>query len=284
MNTTQSTTPSAHPALEPPPQNTETPGLLSRRGALIAGAVLAVGAVGVDLFGTPSLAIAGAWGGYKNGEIPASALAAIPWTPSRTLRTDARDAVVTLNKAFLAKFGTNLAVNEGYRNLENQKKEKDYWTGQGHPEYAATPGTSNHGWALAMDIGVGRTDWNNPVYLWMKSNAPQHGWTHPAGAEPGGSYPEAWHWEFTGSDAAQPETKPQPETNPSTGNEEDDMANVITVSVPNGSGQSWWSLNMGDNTKARIINGTQLDFRRNIGIPEYTNQAPDVIAGFRDIS
>lgn len=68
-------------------------------------------------------------------------------------------------------------------------------------------------------------------------------------------------------------------------NEEDDMANVITVSVPDGgTGQVWWSVNLGDNTKARIYNGTQLAFRRNIGIAEYSNQPPQTLQGFKDIS
>lgn len=67
--------------------------------------------------------------------------------------------------------------------------------------------------------------------------------------------------------------------------EEDEMANVITVSVPDGStGQVYWSVNLGDNTKARIWNGTQLTFRRNIGIPEYTNQPPQTLQGYRDIT
>lgn len=62
------------------------------------------------------------------------------------------------------------------------------------------------------------------------------------------------------------------------------VANVITVSVPDGStGQVWWSVNLGDNTKARIYNGTQLAFRRNIGIPEYSNQPPQTLQGYREL-
>ena len=62
------------------------------------------------------------------------------------------------------------------------------------------------------------------------------------------------------------------------------LANVITVSVPDGiTGQVWWSVNLGDNTKARIYNGTQLAFRRNIGIPEYSNQPPQTLQGYREL-
>src|SRR5699024_9008419 len=35
-------------------------------------------------------------------------------------------------------------------------------------------------------------------YKWMKNNAPTYGWKHPAWAEPGGSAPEPWHWDFWG--------------------------------------------------------------------------------------
>lgn len=74
--------------------------------------------------------------------------------------------------------------------------------------------------------------------------------------------------------------------NPQPPDMEDDMANVITVSVPvdSAGNQAYWSMNLGDNTIAAIRNGTQLDFRRNIGIPEYTNQSPAVLEGFRVIS
>ena len=35
-------------------------------------------------------------------------------------------------------------------------------------------------------------------YQWLKANGPLYGWTHPSWAEPGGSRPEPWHWEYTG--------------------------------------------------------------------------------------
>src|SRR5690606_14231971 len=38
-------------------------------------------------------------------------------------------------------------------------------------------------------------------YNWMKQNAPAYGWRHPDWAEPGGSIPEPWHWDFWGWDS-----------------------------------------------------------------------------------
>ena len=68
---------------------------------------------------------------------------------------------------------------------------------------AATPGRSNHGRALAVDLGgfgaVGA--FGDPDYLWMKEHAEAFGWHHPRAMEPGGSGPlEPWHWEFDTED------------------------------------------------------------------------------------
>ena len=60
---------------------------------------------------------------------------------------------------------------------------------------AATPGKSNHGWGLAVDIsnlgGEG-----SAKHAWLRANAPAYGWDHPSWARSGGSKPEAWHWEY----------------------------------------------------------------------------------------
>src|SRR5664279_1744864 len=62
----------------------------------------------------------------------------------------------------------------------------------------ADPGTSNHGWAKAVDIGgcCGVDTGAGPAFDWLTANAPGFGWVHPAWAQPGGSKPEPWHWEF----------------------------------------------------------------------------------------
>ena len=61
---------------------------------------------------------------------------------------------------------------------------------------AAFPGTSNHGWALAVDLcgGInvaGRAQWG-----WMTANAGRFGFVKPDWARPGAEKPEPWHWEF----------------------------------------------------------------------------------------
>ena len=62
----------------------------------------------------------------------------------------------------------------------------------------ANPGTSNHGWGKAVDIGAccGINTGTGPAFDWLTINAGRYGWNHPAWAQPGGSKPEPWHWEY----------------------------------------------------------------------------------------
>lgn len=139
----------------------------------------------------------GPWGGHSNGFIPQEALAEIPWAPGSYLRSDAVAALVAMNEEFKAEFGYNLGISDAYRDFAGQvEAERIYGDG------AAEPGTSNHGWALAVDFGTGIASFNTPQYRWMKDNAPEFGWRHPAWAEPDGRLPEPWHWEFWGWEGA----------------------------------------------------------------------------------
>ena len=66
------------------------------------------------------------------------------------------------------------------------------------PDLAARPGRSNHGLGLAVDLCGGVQSFGTAAHLWMQHNAPLYGWYHPAWAEPSGSMPEPWHWEYAG--------------------------------------------------------------------------------------
>jgi hypothetical protein len=129
------------------------------------------------------------WGGYSNGLIPESALC--PIAPGHMLRWDAAAAFRALNAAYQLEFGTPLCVTDSYRSYAAQV---DVFARK--PGLAAKPGTSNHGWALAVDYCGGIQSFGTAQFTWMKANAPFYGWFHPDWAEPGGSKPEAWHWEY----------------------------------------------------------------------------------------
>ena len=53
---------------------------------------------------------------------------------------------------------------------------------------AAQPGTSNHGWGKAVDLGGGANNNRTPENNWLRSNAPRFGFTTIAR--------EPWHWEW----------------------------------------------------------------------------------------
>jgi|GEM_PF-5367819 len=154
--------------------------------------------------------MAGPWGGFSNGRIPPEALTPLSWTSGQRLRSDAAAAFEQLNIAFRGAFNTNIGVTDSYRDYATQVRLKNE-----KPNLAATPGTSNHGWALAVDLSSGINQFGSAQHKWMRAHAPGYGWVHPAWAQATGSKPEAWHWEFDGSF-----------TNPTTPSEEDIMASI----------------------------------------------------------
>lgn len=132
----------------------------------------------------------GAWGGYQNGRIPDSALATVPWAPHK-FHPEAAAALTLLNDEYRKHFGTNIVITDGYRSYEGQVACQ-----QAKGDLCAVPGTSNHGWGLAADLGGGIERFGTPQHNWMFRNAPRFGWIHPTWARQGGSKPEPWHWEF----------------------------------------------------------------------------------------
>ena len=126
--------------------------------------------------------------GYANGMLPVGALCPLDGTNGLLLRADAAAA---FNR--MAAAGGMPCAGDSYRSYGEQVAV--YRT---RPGLAAVPGTSNHGWGVAVDFACGADQFGSPAYRWLKANGPRFGWNHPAWAEPGGSRPEPWHWEFTG--------------------------------------------------------------------------------------
>ena len=129
----------------------------------------------------------GPWGGYANGFIPASQLCAI--TGGGRLRPDAAAAFTAMSAAYARTFGSGLCVSDSYRSYSEQAR-----VFRQRPSLAAVPGTSNHGWGLAVDLGCGVQSSRTAQYRWMTANAGRFGWVHPDWAfhDPF----EPWHWEF----------------------------------------------------------------------------------------
>lgn len=106
------------------------------------------------------------------------------------LRDDAAQAYLAMVKA-AAEDGISWSITDSYRTYEVQvrlAKEKGLYSQGG---LAAKPGTSNHGWALAVDLGGGVNREGTPQNNWLDANAKTFGFfTIPR---------EPWHWEFRGS-------------------------------------------------------------------------------------
>ncbi|SCX49847.1 NlpC/P60 family protein [Klenkia marina] len=134
-----------------------------------------------------------AWGGYPNGLIPPSALCPLGLA-GHALRCDAAAAYRAMSTAYAGAFGSPLCITDSYRSYASQVT----LYGQ-KPALAAVPGTSNHGWGLAVDLCGGIESYSTAQYAWMVANAGRFGFIHPTWADQGNGREEPWHWEYAGS-------------------------------------------------------------------------------------
>jgi D-alanyl-D-alanine carboxypeptidase len=129
---------------------------------------------------------------YRNGQIPASALAHPASAPRAMFRPDAAAAFDRMSAGYRALFGRDLAVTDSYRSYAAQVSVRER-----KPGLAARPGTSNHGLGLAADLGGGVERFGTPEHEWVAQNGPRFGWSFPGWAQRGGSRPEPWHAEWS---------------------------------------------------------------------------------------
>ncbi|HEU4491101.1 MAG TPA: M15 family metallopeptidase [Jiangellales bacterium] len=107
------------------------------------------------------------------------------------LRPDAAAAYLALSEAYQEARGSAPCLTDSYRSLATQLD-----LAARKPGLAARPGTSEHGWGVAVDLGCGVEVATSAAHHWMLEHADTYGWVNPAWAQPGGSRPEPWHWEF----------------------------------------------------------------------------------------
>ena len=119
---------------------------------------------------------------YRNGRIPASALTPIGPGGHR-LAAPAAAAFAELQAA-ARRDGVDFAVTDSYRSYDAQvdlARRKGLYSQGG---LAAQPGTSSHGWGLAVDLDLDAT-----AQAWMRANAARFGFVEDTPREP-------WHWAF----------------------------------------------------------------------------------------
>ena len=134
----------------------------------------------------------------ENGRIPESARR--PIAGLGTLMPPAAAAWNAMAAHIYEETGVRIAPNgpiSSYRTFEQQEDMRAYWCGRGACENAAVPGTSNHGWALAVDTDDSElVNRYGAPFGFQKgwSDAPQEPWHfkyvdgHYSGDDPGPDY------------------------------------------------------------------------------------------------
>lgn len=121
------------------------------------------------------------WAKYENGKIPLSAMVRVGTEASGArayLRPDAAAAWQRVVQA-AALEGVTLTLTDSYRTFDQQVEAE-----RTKPALAATPGTSNHGLGIAVDIGEGEQR------DWLSANGHRFGWkVLPS---------ESWHFDYVG--------------------------------------------------------------------------------------
>lgn len=131
----------------------------------------------VDADGVP-VALAG----YGNGKIPASALAEVGSTGHRLWAPAAQSLEQLISDA--ARDGVTIGITDSYRSYESQvdvAERKGLYSQGG---LAAVPGTSDHGWGMAVDLKL-----DDAAQSWMRTNAGRYGFAEDTPREP-------WHWAY----------------------------------------------------------------------------------------
>ena len=119
---------------------------------------------------------------YGNGKIPPGALSEIGVGNHRMYGPAAGAFRRMLADASAA--GVDVGVTDSYRSYEQQVDlagRKGLYSQGG---LAATPGTSNHGWGLSLDL-----DLDAGALSWMRKNAERYGFVEDVPREP-------WHWTY----------------------------------------------------------------------------------------
>jgi hypothetical protein len=119
---------------------------------------------------------------YGNGRVPATALREVGDTGHRLWEPAAEQLTRLIHDARRA--GVDIGITDSYRSYAAQvdvAQRKGLYSQGG---LAAVPGTSDHGWGMAVDL-----DLDAQAQAWMRSHGPAYGFHEDTPREP-------WHWGF----------------------------------------------------------------------------------------
>jgi GH24 family phage-related lysozyme (muramidase) len=121
-----------------------------------------------------------------------------------------------IEQGFVGQNGNYAYINSLFRTYEIQKQLKEEAIAKNRPKTAAEPGTSNHGWGIAVDIQTLKKDGTqigfygttnratgfdlnqNESLVWLLDNSYRYGWIIPQGVINLGEF---WHFEYHGKSA-----------------------------------------------------------------------------------
>ncbi|MFN0027471.1 MAG: D-alanyl-D-alanine carboxypeptidase family protein [Acidimicrobiales bacterium] len=132
--------------------------------------------------GLPPVTVSEAARAAGNGQLPDQLLASIGQADHR-LAKPAADGFRRL-AALARQDGVTIGVNDSYRDYPSQVAVADRVGLYSQGGWAAAPGTSNHGWGLALDL-----DLDQRGQEWMTENAWRFGFFEDVPGEP-------WHWTY----------------------------------------------------------------------------------------
>lgn len=124
-----------------------------------------------------------AWGGYKNGQIPLTALTDVG--NGQSLRSDVARQLDLMLDAYVADTGNARPhVNSGYRSLDDQQWMLDHPAGQ----LVAAVGFSTHGWGITPDLSDTGRHPVTPFSAWLDEHAADYGFRRTIASE-------SWHYQ-----------------------------------------------------------------------------------------
>jgi hypothetical protein len=148
--------------------------------------------------------------GHSNGRLPDVALTVVSERPGYRCRiAQVGGADIAWESLVEAAGAQGVEIDGGwcYRTYEEQaaawNRRRCFIPGNcdGDPyPPTAQPGTSVHGWGLAVDVwgASGLLGCSSSEFLWLKVFALRFGWVHPEWAACGDPGAEPWHWEYVG--------------------------------------------------------------------------------------
>jgi hypothetical protein len=149
-------------------------------------------------FGTVGKTSNVAWGGYKNGELPANVLKKISFNDNVQVESSAAQNLEELNKEFKKKFKVDMPLIKGYEDLTTQTASQS----------ETVPGKSFFGWGKSVQMKF--THASNPYiplvsepdyftdeqYVWLNENGKAFGWVNPSENQKSGETPDPGRWVF----------------------------------------------------------------------------------------